>query len=419
MSDDRAVFTDRTRPFVAGVAILSFVATIAALVFGPQLASREAQPRDSYGGGPLGHRAFVETLDALGVRVTRWTRPRWDEVSAPLFLIEPNDRAIVVEDEYYDVGDIVRARMTADLVTVLVLPKWDPAMFGAVEPSSFRDLESLLESLPLHVELVYVDEDERFRWQSFTAREADGTARALELRAPRRITGGEPVLSDGAGSFVVSDDKHLLYVVSDPDLLHSFNLQRGDHAAFWSHFVRETLHADAITIDEVFHGTTATRSITELFASWPGVLALVHAAFMVIVLLAMGRKRFGPPDPIPEALGRGPREVIDVAASVLANGTRVPTLALRYVEDLVSDLHRRLALGEAKTDDERAQLVDAAAKRRDVAPRAVEILATARALESRRRAGEALALARDASFFRARMLRSASTESPPPKERPQ
>ncbi len=402
MSNDRTLFSsDRVRAGVVAIAVLSLVATFAALVFGRRLSSPPAQPRDSYGAGALGHRAFLETLRAMDVNVTRWTRPEWDSIGAPLFLIEPNGPEVTVQGRTTSLGELVRGRMTMDRRTILVLPKWSPGMLGMVQDDPWYVVEDLLDELPMRLTLVRVPVTDE--WSTIDAR-VDGAASRLELRWPQRVEGGVPILADHEGSFVVSDPKGLLFVVSDPDLLHSFNLQRGDHAAFWRDFVRERLGAESVVIDEIFHGSVQTRSLAELFGRWPGVLVLAHGALIVLVLLLMGRKRFGPPAPVPEALGRGPREVIDVAASVLANGSRLPTLSLRYVEDLVGDLHRRLGVSEGKTLDERAAVVDRAAQTRHVQPRAALLLNAARALEGTRRAREALSIARQAAEFRAAVL---------------
>lgn len=399
---DRALFSDRVRAVVIAIAVISVIATTGALVLGRRLAPPPAQPRDSYGGGPLGHRAFVETLRALGVRVERWSRPDYHPVGAPLFLLEPNQPWITVQGHTTTLGELVRTRITEERPTILVLPKWSPGPLGMVVDTELREVYALLDELPMRLTVSRGPLDDE--WATIDAHDDVGTARRLELRWPQRIEGGTPVLWDDHGSFVVSDPKGVLFVVSDPDLVHSFDVHRGDHAAWWRDFVRDRLHADAIVIDEVFHGAVQTRSLAELFGRWPGVLVLAHGALIALVLLLTGRKRFGPPDPVPEALGRGPREVIDVAASVLANGSRIPTLALRYVEDVVGDLHRRLGLTEGKTLEKRAELVDLAAQRRGVEPRAALLLHAARALEHTRRAREALGIARQAAELRATLL---------------
>lgn len=400
--DDRALFSERTRTVVFSIAVLSLVATFAALVFGRRLSSPPPQPRDSYGMGPLGHHAFVSTLEALNIGVVRWTQPRWDAVQTPLFIIEPNAPELTIEGRTVGLGDLVRTRMTAERPTVLVLPKWSPAWLGSVAPDPVRDLYALLDELPVALAVERMPPGDE--WAALDVVDDSGVTRRLELRWPQRVTGGVPLVADDAGSFVVSDPKGMLFVVSDPDLLHNFNIQRGDHAAFWGAFIRDRLRAESVVIDEVFHGAIEVRSFAELFGEWPGVLVLIHGVFVALTVLLMGRKRFGPPAPAAEGFGPGPREVIGVAASVLENGSRVSTLAARYIEGLVFDLHRQLGLHDGKGVDERATQIDAVARSRDVAPLAAELMENARALEGSAKAGAALALARKAAEFRAQLL---------------
>lgn len=414
---DQAVFSDRVRQIVVAIAVISLVATIGALVFGKKLEPPPNQPRDSYGHGALSHRAFLETLWELGFHAQRWTRPSHDSVSAPLLVIEPNADVVMIDGREHDLASLVRQRITANRPTIVVLPKWEPSLMGLVEPTEPWKLAPLLSLVP-GTTLSLVRGELTDARDTVAAQDESGRAFELSLRWPQRVAGGIPVLSDERGAFVVRDEKSMVYVVADPDLVHSFDVQRADHMAFWESFLRETLHTDTVIVDEVFHGEVETRSLAELFAGWPGALALVHAGLVVLVILAMGRRRFGPPQPLPEALGRGPREVIDVAASVLANGTRVGTLATRYVEGAVTDLHRRLGLSEGKSIEQRAELVDAAAERRRIPPRARELLAKARALEGTRRAGEAIAIAREAAYFRTKMVGGRPADTRPARAEP-
>jgi hypothetical protein len=131
---------------------------------------------------------------------------------------------------------------------------------------------------------------------------------------------------------------------------------------------------------------------------------LIHGAFLALTVMWMGRKRFGPPAPASEGLGPGPREVIGVAASVLENGSRETTLATRYVESLVMDLHRRLGLQEGKGLEERAAQIDLAARTRGIEPLATTLLQNARAIEGSANTREALPLARKAAEFRKGLL---------------
>ncbi len=410
-----AAFSDRARTLVIVVAMLSLFGTIGALVFGRQFAPPPAEPRDSYGRGALGHRAWLETMRALDVRVVRWTQPDYTNVSAPLFFIEPDRAETEASGQTLRIADIVNERTAAGRITVLVLPKWTIGMIGLVGPELPALLRQLLDGTPLGQAQVH--------WPPAISRErvAIDTApgllgpRHLELPWPQTMTNATAVVEGPDGAFIARDSTSRFFVISDPDLLHNFDVQRADHAALSRDFISLALHADTIVVDEIFHEHIETRTLSELFARFPGILALAHGGIVILIVLLMGRKRFGPPAVEAAPYGRGPREVIEVAAGVLASGQKVERLAPRYIEHVILDTHRRLGLAEGKTIAQKAVAIDHVAQRRGLTPDAERLLANA-ASASR---DTALALANRANRFRASLLgahavgaRSAGGKSP-------
>jgi hypothetical protein len=395
-----AAFSDRARLIVIVVAILSLAGTMGALVFGRQLAPPPAQPRDSYGRGALGHRAWLETMRALDVHVVRWTTADYANVSAPLFFIEPERAETEVDGEPLRIADVVNDRLAAGRMTVLVLPKWTMGMLGLVGPELPGLLRELLDGTPLGQAQVHwppaISAD---RVSIDTAPGVLG-ARHLELPWPQTLMNVTAVAEGPDGSFIARDSTSRFFVISDPDLVHNFDVQRADHAALSRDFIRDVLHADTIVVDEIFHEHVETRTLSELFARFPGILALLHGGLVILVVLLMGRKRFGPPAAEAAAYGRGPREVIEVAAGVLASGQKVERLAPRYVEHVILDTHRRLGLAEGKTLAQKAIAIDVVATRRGIPPDAERLLATATSASRE----TALALAARANRFRESLL---------------
>ena len=396
-----ATFTDRTRAIVVTLACVSLFATIGALVFGRQLSPPAAEPRDSYGRGALGHRRWAETMQALGVHVVRWTRASYADVTAPLFLIEPDAATRDTSDgSQISVAELCASRSALGRVTVIVLPKWTINMFGGVEPEYPWRVREMIAGTPF--------EGAQIVWPSHVTatRDAIGASsallgeRRLELPWPQTIIGPTPLLSGPTGSFIVSDASGRVFLIADPDLLHNFDVQRADHAALLHDFVTNVLHADTIVIDEVLHEHVETRSLAQMFAHFPGVLALMHGALLVLVVLLYGRRRFGPPRVEPTPYGRGPREVIEVAAGVLASGQSIERLAPRYVEQVILDAHRRLGLTEGKALAQKAAALDAMLTRRGKLADAVRLLETSQGATR----DTALSLAARATRLRATLL---------------
>ncbi len=249
LADD--VFSRRVRRVVIGVAIVSALATAAALLFGRRLAEPEARARDSYGRSAIGQRAFVETLEALGVHVVRQRDGRYAEIRAPLLFIEPDGPEAVLAGRTHRLSEIVRERRANGLATVLVLPKWDllekDAVVGRAPSAALRKLLR-----------AAVDDETRLVRSRAASVERERIVlagpigpRTIEIAEPQWLVGGESLLGAEGRALIVRLPGPVI-VVGDPDFLHNFNLQRADHAALALDLAEKVLATDTVVIDEVF-----------------------------------------------------------------------------------------------------------------------------------------------------------------------
>jgi hypothetical protein len=217
----------------------------------------------------------------------------------------------------------------------------------------------------------------------------------------------EPVLAERDDALVVRALAHgpgKVLIVADPDILHSFNVQRGDHADLWLRLIRDYLASDTVVVDEVFHGHGELPSLAAALGRFPTVLLPLHALLLALLVVAAGLRRFGPPRALPHAFGRGPSEAIAAGASVLIAGLSSAELAQSYVARVLEDLGLRLGISEPG-DTALAMRIDALAARRGCRPRAAFLNEWAQKLRSGR-AGvrESLRLARAAWIFRRQLL---------------
>lgn len=403
------VFAARTRLVATWVAILSLVATVVAIVWGRKLTPPKPTARDSFSSGPLGHRAFFETLDALGLPIVRWQQGDPSRVPGTLFVVEPDAPHVEVDGLELELGELVDARLAAGLRTVVVLGKWTPTAFGYADVEPDAANQALLEA---------VWPGARVRHHGLPeARPAEVVAHGervddvrVSLPYPATIEGGDrTALATSHGNVVISDAKRLLFVVADPDLVHNFNVQRANHALFWARFVERELEGGAIVLDETFHGHRRTHSIAEALGEWPGVLLLGQMFLVGVVILLMSRVRFGMPMQAATPHGRGPREAISVSALVLGTGQPLGALGVAYVEHVIDDLHRRLGLPEAPSTGARARAIDDVSERRGRGRHAEAALASAHAtrLARGRAALEAFGAARRVHSQRTILLASA------------
>lgn len=397
------VFAPIVQRVIVAVAFVSFVATIAALLWGARLGEPSPSARDSWSRGPIGHRAFVELARELGLDVVRLRTGEHASVRAPLVLIEPSVTAQIA-GETHRLDEVISARERAGLSTIVVLPKWravSAARAAVVDPER---PDSVVHAIFLGDERAKTARDD-----AAGAVVLEGELGTFRVDAPRRqslIAPGvaRPLLGRGEHALVAR--RGHLFVVADPDPLHNFDLHRADHAALAWALLSEAGATDTIVVDEVFHGHGIEPSLATALGRFPAIVLVVHLLLVAFAFVLAGRRRFGAPIAPQPPLGRGPREAIDVSASVLAAARAPGRLAARYVSDVLLDLAARCDRSEAHGEDEQADRIDALARARGVEPRAAALLARARRVdaEGTRAVAEPLRLARDAWSFRRRFL---------------
>jgi hypothetical protein len=335
------VFSRRARRLVFAIAIVSLLGTVAALLFGRRLAPPRAADVDSYGKSALGHHALGETLERLGVHVVQLRDGRYADVTAPLAFLEPDDDEVLVAGRRFELEQIVADRHELGLPTLVVLGKWRGGRGSKdVHPASTAALLRVLRAASGD-ESATVQRSASSDGRSVVMLKGALTARGDVWHPQTAEAGGmEVLLASDRGAVVLRRGKTV--VLTDPDLLSNYNLQRADHALVLRWLVRDVLGTDTLVIDEVFHGHGETPSLAGALGRFPAVLLPVHALVLAFFTLIVGWRRFGPARAAAPPYGRGPAEAIAVGAAVLAVGRAPGRLASDYVERVIQDMASRL-----------------------------------------------------------------------------
>ena len=413
MSPRREIFRPVVRRVVTLVAGLSAVCTLVAIVWGAKLSAPAPTDSDSFATGPLGHRAFHDSLRELGVHVLRGRRADVLTNDAPALFIEPSLEAFLDGDRV-TLSEVIIERQIDDYATLVVLPKWAMTRDDEGEERAVWVGERASDVLTAATGEVgsighLGSATELAEW------EATGPLGSFRVTAPWLQTVDVPnatVLLEVEGRPIAVWHDGGTLILSDPDILHSYNHHRTDNAEVALAVVRD-LGSDAVVIDEVFHGHGQQRSLAAALGEFPASLILVQGLLLVVLVVARGARRFGPPEPEP-GLGRGPAESIAVSASVLARGRSTGNLLQSYLHEVLDDVAARLQLREGDAGDIALE-VDAISKRRGEPERAEELLARATALATRPRPRleEILEVAREAHELHRRMTRRDATSTPP------
>jgi hypothetical protein len=438
----QALFSSRVSGFIAVLSGCLVILSVGIALYGYRPFDSSATPTHSYASGPIGHRAFVSFLQRIKIHSVRIHQVETlKQASQPLFLIEPlTDLKI----HGVSISEVKSARIKAGFVSILILPKWfrrpDPFEPGFEQIPLHRLQHWLKQALPkLQTNKNFLGEAPTHStvsksnptitihqmpvadtsaalvadWVESSASTAGSKVRfALSTQGVQvmyvKNSPFEPLLNSEHGAIIArytSSDGGVLYLVSDPDLLHNFNLQRGENAALWLALIRNSLRTDTILIDEVFHNLVKQFSLAEELGSFPQVFFVIQALLLCAFFVWAGMRRFG--RPVISALTRryGPREIIEITAWLQVCSQKSARLGQMYVQAIFDDLGERLGLGDISIDEKLGH-IDNIAQKAQIKPIARELQAKAQIMSQRRRdsALEALRIADRAWTFRKQIL---------------
>ena len=394
----------RWRGLIAGGAVLSFLAMVASLIVGGRLAGPRATGIDSYSKGPLGHKVAYKMLDELGYGITRQHTP-YHHTDVALFLEPATSIKSTAYGEVF-LRDVLDERTELALASIIVLPKWRMGFDGEVSAASL-ELVQLANVVVPGTQLVWRNTGDPSA--EVVRYEERGPLGEFVVELPWRQSivtpeGFESLLGPEDDSLVVMSQDQTRVIVSDPDLFHNFNVQRGDHALLIDALLHASIQGDAVALDEVFHGHAETPSLGQLLSSFPAVLLVVQGVALCLLVVLFGYRRYGVPQTQAIQWERGPLETVEVSAGVLSIGESPASIAVEYVKRAIADSAERLGL-KGKNLRERATRVDEVLTERGLTPTAVSTLREARGLgQSTRRPAASLRVAQEAYELRLKLL---------------
>lgn len=337
-------FTKRTTVWIVVTSVVSFATALVLAVFGPEIGPVRSAAPDSYSRSALGHHAFCEVLEELGIPVvrSRYDSGRRAGAHALLVLLEP---ALAHRDA------AALRRMVRDSGRALVvLPKWEGAesydQRGRIE--SARLLPSTRPAAVLEAvhtgATVERPEEPLSGWKGG----------APTLGAPQLLRGIEPVVSCDQGILVGRVGG--VFVLSDPDVLANHGLGRPGNAALAVALVeRARGKRETVVVDETAHGHVVEPSIYRALFSWPIVAVMASALLAAFVLLWTALERFGAPQPAPPVFEPGKGFLIGNIAALLRFGGQSAHALRHYLDSAVQDVRRRL---HAPAELDRAGLLE-------------------------------------------------------------
>ena len=393
------------------LAILAALLGMAALVITVLRLDPFVEPADrsldTFGRDALGHGALREILDRTDVPVLVDREGVAEYASGVVMFIEPSPDRRYGEHQL-DLQTLLRLRQLRGLPSVVVLPKWRLGYESGTEVArriDKDDADAVLDAImPWGADLRREDIDipQTAQLREWTVPGARGDRRVvLQERQTLRLDDPalDPLLGTRRSALVarvhatVGDGS--LVVVSDPDLLHNFNLHRGDHAVIAKDLVAYS-GSDAVVIDEVLHGHGYSVTWPAALGAWPTRIVVAHALLLALLYALAVARRFGPPRPAPRPAGAGP--LVDLAAeAMVGTPSRTRRLVTAYVCAVIASVADRLGVPGSADLGRRAHGVDEAAARLGIETDARALLIE---VTSEGPGRNPLALARDAHRMR-------------------
>ncbi len=378
---------------------ISFALALAIAVMGPDWTDIDSDRADTYSRSAIGHRALVETLRRLHVPVvvSRHGSATKAGADAVLVVAEPGGGAV----ESGDLREMIQETSAAGVL--VVLPRWDgdphpekPGWIARVSPVADDEIDAVLQA---------VGAGGGVQRRAPPAAWDAGDLPAPDLRAPQVAVGSdlEPVIDDGRGGVLlglVPGSEPPVWVLADPDLIANHGIGRGDNALLALRILFALREHGGVVIDETLHGYEATPSIWRALFEMPLLLATLQAALVLGLLLWAAARRFGAPEPLRPALGRGRAVLVENTAALLAFGGHAAHALERYWRSMAREVAAGLHAPDDLDEAARVRWLERAGRVRGVEESATEIDEMVRRADGRR----SLAVARRIHRWRTRML---------------
>jgi hypothetical protein len=358
-----APFSRRSAAWLAAVAAGSLAVSAFLGAYGELLGDPPTWRADGFSRSAIGHRAFLDLARRLGLQVLT-SRHRTASHAADDVV------TVLLEPDLGEEAGPARARLVdvaaAAGQLLLVLPKRtgppDPLRPGwlgeaaLVTPAAaLAPLRALGDEdawdLALEARLVRLERAPS-NWR--------GELPAPSLPSPQLLVTEAltPLLWSDQGMLVgeLTSGEFRVVVVSDPDLLSTHGLGRGDNAVVALRLL-ERLGAPArpLVVDETLHGLEIQPSITRELLRFPLLLATLQALLAAALAAWAASVRFGRPRPAPRALQAGTAFLVESTAGLLQHGGHAGHALAAYWRDAREEVLRRLhGRGEPAADPDRA-----------------------------------------------------------------
>lgn len=347
---------------VVTVAAVALGLSIFLLIFGEGEGPAVSAGADSFSRSAVGYHALGEFLERSGVTmvITRYRPLEALGPEAGLALFEPPTDSEGLER----VRTLVSGALERGAPVVVVLPEraWavDPTEAGRVSdvrPLLPTRLSRLLAAvawpqddapeggavpLPARPDLGL----ETQVWEGPLAAGAEVTLVEPQVLPVDALEMTAEIYAGGDG-VVFRDRERGLTLVTDPDLLNTHGIGRGDNALVAKRLFLGTEGGAEVpqvwVVDETLHGYERAPSVVGRLLEFPLSLFTVQVALLAVVVVWSAARRFGRPLPAPPRVPGGTSTLLETTARLLEVGGHHGETLERYLEAALDRASERLA----------------------------------------------------------------------------
>ena len=339
MSAKSRMFSRRMLFWLVAIGVVSFLGSLALLVSGGGGGEGARAGGLPLARSALGHRAFVKSLQRLGVPVviSRFGSARKAGRNGVVFVGEPLLKG-------WNAGKVGRLMRAGHVI--LVLPKWkgrpdrkNPRWTASVSLLARSRVEKILKMVDPRARLV--------RPGGSVFWSASRYAGAPTILQPQLIRSSalRPIIASDRGLLVgqLTNSRNTVWIVSDPDIFANHGIGKGENAKIAIGLIRTMRAAGGpVVIDTSVHGAAGRPSLWGSLLELPFVIASLAGILALGIALWAGTARFGAPLPTAPQFEAGKLTLIENATRLLRYGGHQREILDRYRRALVAAVAARL-----------------------------------------------------------------------------
>jgi len=339
------VFRRKTAILLFAAATLSLLGSLIYSALADDLTELKTHGADSFSRSALGHHALLSFLEVQGIDVLRSRHgsgrkagPKAPLLIAEPILLNPGDESLDGTPLVNGLGDLLDAAAMRRAPVIVVLPKWegtaDSATEGWTGPVVPVDAEHVSDVLWRAantsmdaIRIVRVNLDD-VTWHNELGTAAAPLTETAQLVGPHEAL--TPLIWTDQGSLIAQVTGQEVFIITDPDLLNTAGLGRGENAEVVTALLLGDLGAQSLVVDETLHGYFQPPSIWRELLTFPLLPVSLHVALLLGMALWATVGRYGKPEKMPPRLPPGKAAIVESTAALLVAGEHHGQSLLHY-----------------------------------------------------------------------------------------